>query len=296
MKRDKILITGAGGFLGWALCRQAMPMYTVFGTYLSNPVGIKGVHSIQCDLTRYPEVKTLISEVRPQIVVHAAAVGDPNYCQLHPAETSRINVQSALDLATLCADGHVCFGFTSTDLIFDGQQPPYTEEDAVNPVSVYGEQKAEAEIKILIANPDALVCRMPLMVGFSGSMKIGFARQMVMSILNGDPLNLFIDEYRTPVDIDCAAKGILKFTPGLSGVIHLGGRITVSRYDIGRIIASHAGVEGANINAVHQRDVPMPAPRPRDVSLDSSRAFEMGYDPMGIRSVLKRIIKVFQTS
>jgi dTDP-4-dehydrorhamnose reductase len=100
---------------------------------------------------------------------------------------------------------------------------------------------------------------------------------------------LFIDEFRTPVSGEAAAEGMLIALERLPGMIHLGGPERISRYGFGRLLAEVLHVPGAKLNPCRQKDIPMSAPRPPDVSLDSSKANYMGFRPYSLRRELERL-------
>jgi dTDP-4-dehydrorhamnose reductase len=102
-------------------------------------------------------------------------------------------------------------------------------------------------------------------------------------------LLLFTDEHRTPVCGRTAAKGLLLALEGVHGIIHLGGRERVSRYEFGVMLARTFGLDESLLRRARQGDIPMLAARPPDVSLDSSRAYGLGYDPPGILEALRRM-------
>ena len=125
--------------------------------------------------------------------------------------------------------------FTSTDLVFDGLNPPYKETDPVSPVNLYGEQKVMAERGILVRYPVAAICRMPLMFGVATPPATSFMQPFMQTLREGKELSLFTDEFRTPVSGKTAAQGLL-LALAISGIIHLGGKERVSRYDFGRLL------------------------------------------------------------
>jgi dTDP-4-dehydrorhamnose reductase len=291
MKKNlrKLLVTGASGFLGWMVCHQARKDWLVYGTYNSHPVGINDATTLHLDLTDYAGLKQCLKEIKPDAVIHTAAASRPDYCQKHPEESHAINVDVPADIAGLCADMDIPFVFTSSDLVFDGRHAPYKEDDPVNPVNLYGEQKALAEREILDRYPEAAVCRMPLMFGDESPAYASFFQTMVDAIKSGGELKLFTDEYRTPVSSRTAAHGLLIALEKVHGLIHLGGRERVSRYDFGVMLADVMGVTDAGLIALRQNDITLPAPRAADVSLDSSKAFALGYNPPALREELKRL-------
>ena len=281
----KLLITGASGFLGWHLCELAKKEWDVYGTYFSHSLEIPGTKLVKVDLTDFAELKGVFQEIQPSAVIHTAALSQPNYCQTHQEESHSINVTASLNIAGLCADYSIPCVFTSTDLVFDGKKGFYKETDSVNPVNIYGEHKVMAEVGMLERYPQAAICRMPLMFGNATPTAISFLQSFIKTFQEGKELKLFTDEFRTPVNGKTAAEGLL-LALEIQGIIHLGGKERISRYDFGRLLVEIFEIPGAKITASQQKDVKMAAPRASDVSLDSSKAFELGYAPLSLREQL----------
>ncbi|MCT7977520.1 SDR family oxidoreductase [Laspinema olomoucense] len=282
----KLLITGSSGFLGWNLCQVAQLGWEVWGTYCSHEITIPGCQLMPVDLRDFHALKSLFDEVRPDAVIHAAAQSQPNVCQTYPQESYKINVTASSHLAGLCGDAEIPCIFTSTDLVFDGFNPPYSETDAVCPVSRYGEQKVQAEIEMRDRNPQTIVCRMPLMFGDGGPAAQSFLQPMLQTLRSGQELALFTDEFRTPVSGKTAAQGLLLALEQDEKLLHLGGKERVSRYGFFEQVIEVLEVNQGQIKPCRQQDVKMSAPRPPDVSLDSSKAFSLGYNPLPLRSEL----------
>ncbi|CEJ47069.1 SDR family oxidoreductase [Umezakia ovalisporum] len=289
---QKILITGASGFLGWHLCQLAQQKWEVYGAYHSHSLDSPGVKTLAVNLTNFSELKHLFNDINPTAVIHTAANSQPNYCQTYPQESHTINVTASCNIAGLCADYSIPCAFTSTDLVFDGLNPPYKETDPVSPVNTYGEQKVMAEIGMLERYPMTAVCRMPLMFGMSTPTAKSFIQPFIQILKEEKELKLFIDEFRTPVSAITAAKGILLALEKINGYIHLGGKERISRYDFGRLLVEVFQLPETGLKSCRQQDVKMAAPRPADVSLDSSKAFALGYEPLAIKSELQRINKI----
>ncbi|RJQ14174.1 MAG: NAD(P)-dependent oxidoreductase [Nitrospiraceae bacterium] len=286
----KLLVTGASGFLGWNICNLAGKEWDVCGTVFSHPVEIAGANILKVDLTDYGEMKKVFNEIRPDAVIHTAAAADPNYCQSNRAETRRTNVDASVNIAGLCSDAGTPFVFTSTDLVFDGLNAPYREDDPVSPINIYGEQKVTAEREILKRYPDAAVCRMALMFGLSGPSSESFIQPMLRAMREGRELRLFVDEIRTPISAATAVWGLLIALQKAKGLLHLGGSERISRYDFGRLMANVFGVPDAKLVQCRQKDMTMAAPRAPDVSFDNSKASALGFSPLPLRDELTAII------
>jgi len=285
----KLLITGASGFLGWHLCQLAKQEWEVYGTYLSHPLEIPGIKMLKVNLTNFQELQRIFSDIKPAAVIHTAAHSQPNFCQTHPEESHAINVTASCNIAGLCADNSISCAFTSTDLVFDGLNAPYRDTDSVCPVNLYGEQKAIAEAGMLERYPMTAVCRMPLMFGAATPTAKSFIQPFIQTLKAEQELSLFIDEFRTPVSGTTAAKGLLLALEKVNGIIHLGGKERISRYDFGQLLVEVFQLPVTGLKACRQQDVKMAAPRPVDVSLDSSKAFALGYQPLSLRKELEEL-------
>ena len=286
---QKLLVTGASGFLGWNLCQVARAEWEVHGIYDRHPISIPGVHLHQIDLTKIELVTAEIEQIAPDAIIHLAAASSPNFCQTHPTQSYQINVATTQLLAKTCAEIAIPFVFTSTDLVFDGTQPPYLETDPVSPLNIYGEQKVAAERAILAAYPRATICRMPLMFGNAPPTATSFIQPWIESLQSDRSLQLFVDEFRTPVSAITAAHGLLLALQLAPGIIHLGGNERISRYEFGRLFAEVFNFDLALLSPIEQRDLPMSAPRAADVSLDIRKAIEFGYKVPSLRSQLAAI-------
>jgi dTDP-4-dehydrorhamnose reductase len=236
-------------------------------------------------------LRQLYLDVAPSGVLHCAAAAQPDFCQAHAAESRLINVDAPLAIADLCSATRIPYVFVSTDLVFDGTRAPYREEDPVSPISVYAEQKVAAERAVHARYPEATIVRLPPMLGDPGPAATSFIHPWIAALRAGRALSLFADEFRTPVGVRTAAEGLLMALGVRGGILHLGGRERVSRYALGVMLADMLGADAALITPGRQYDRTVGAPRPPDVSLDSSRAYSLGYDPPALREELRGVLR-----
>jgi dTDP-4-dehydrorhamnose reductase len=294
--RPKLLITGASGFLGRPLCALAAEKWSVTGAYHRHFADIPGVVPIGVDLTDTARLRALVAEVNPVAVIHAAAVAQPLACEQHPQSSEVLNVRVPERLAALCAQRGIPFVFVSSDLVFDGNQAPYDESRPASPVCVYGRQKARAETAVIANHDEALVCRLPLMFGAAGHPHRNFTWQMLTALHQDRSVKLFTDEFRTPVDHVSAARGLLGVLGRARGVLHLGGRTRLSRYDFGILLAAKMGAAQSLLEPVTIDAMPAAMARSPDCSLDSRRAYALGYDPMPLDQAVRVVVSQFLKS
>ncbi len=282
----KLLLTGASGFLGRYTLLHQQENWDITGIYHKTPVpqNFKGEHhsiNLEDISASSPNVQIdkLFHEVRPDAVIHTAAISKAGICEQEPQQSYQINVEASRHLAQLCAKISIPFLFTSTNLIFDGQHAPYTEDAKPCPLSKYGEQKVLAEQAILKVYPNATICRMPLMYGLLENTS-NFFPSWLKSMKDGLRLNAFTDEFRTPVYAADAARGLfLLLNKEKTGIWNLGGQQSLSRYNFALKMAEIFGLSTQHIHPLTQNQLKMSAPRPPDVSMDSTKAFALGYQP-----------------
>ena len=311
----KLLITGATGLLGSHILRAAKERWHPVATYHRTTrrqaqYFFGEIDHGRIDLGDYSETKAMIADVQPAAVIHTAAITDLDYCEQYPHDSLRINLHAATNLAALCGDMDIPFVSTSTDLVFDGANAPYAEDDPPAPINVHAEHKAFAEEGILAAYADAVVARLPLMIGYGSLGRETFFHKLVAAFRSGQEVTLFGDAVRTPVSAAVAADGLLQIAGSgfeddvniaeidrVIGRLHLGGRDQISLFELGLLTLNILGLSEQLAVPVSvldsyagQLERPFLAARSANVALDSSRAYELGYDPPPLRSQLEELL------
>jgi len=277
----KLLITGISGFLGWHIATHLQNDYQLLGIYNKTKPELKNIQLEQLDLTDNQLVMEFLKKHQPDAILHLAANSNPNDCEQNPL-SQIINVEVPEHLAKYAAAQNIPFLFTSTDLVFDGKNAPYTTTDSPNPIMIYGKQKLTAEQKILKIYPKAIIARMPLMYGLPKN-GLGFMNAWLRNLRAGKNIYCFTDEYRTATFGGDATQGIFALLKNkASGIFHLGGPEVMSRFEFATQMAEHFGLDKNLIIPSLQIDVNMAAKRPADVSLDSenyNNTFTFDFSP-----------------
>lgn len=156
----KLLITGSSGFLGSRLALYYKDKYEL----------LLPTHS-QLNVSREEAVMAYMEQFQPDIVLHCAALSNTWYCEQHPDESHRVNVQGTVKIAKACKHIGAKLVFMSSDQVYNGTSVsgPLKEQDVFQPVNVYGRHKLEAEQRALRNNPMSVALRLTWMYDVPGS-------------------------------------------------------------------------------------------------------------------------------
>lgn len=272
MTRQRILITGASGLLGSNLAWQWRRNFDVIGLHRDHSVGMPGVETISCDLRNQALFADVCRRLRPDVVVHCAALTDLNRCEIDPTAAMENNV---------VVTRHVVEGLplrtrliaVSTDSVFDGTQGHYRETDQPQPVNVYASTKRQAETEALQA---ANVCVVRTnMYGWSLGIKQTLAEWFVDQLERGESPPGFTDVFFSPLYVEQLADLLGRLLVcTCQGILHLGSSDRVSKHEFGVLLAQAFGFPVDRIRPVQGGSLMQPR-RPADTSLDTRLAAEV---------------------
>ena len=270
-----VFLTGVSGFLGWHLAQELKKKHKIIGTYFSHPVETGGAKIIPLDLRDATAVSRTIQKYRPEVILHTAALTDVRFCQLNPRIAWETNTGATRILAEEARQKSLRLIYISTDRVFDGKKGEYTEEDSSSPLDRYAKTKFMGEEAVRKTVSDHLTIRLPLMFGPPSPAHASFVGWMLEAFRTNRPLELFTDQFRTPLYSEdaCAAVEILLSQPQIKGLFHLGGRDRVSRDEFGRNMAAIFGLDPSLIRPLPMAAKPHQPPSPPDVSLNSEKLF-----------------------
>jgi dTDP-4-dehydrorhamnose reductase len=284
----RVLVTGASGLLGSRLVALLAHEFEVVAArrHTSPPPGVRPVG---LDLADPGGADRALEAARPQAVVHAAAVADADTCEREPERAQAVNVGGTAVLAEACARYGIRLVVVSTDQVFDGNRGRLSELDPARPLMLYGRTKLAAEEEALRRCAGSAVVRVALLCGLGGGPRGTASEALAWALERRERPRLYTDQFRTPVDAEAVATALRSLLRGTGeGRYHLGGPERVSRHELGLRVASVLGLDPAGIEAVTQATFSVGAPRPADVSLDSSRARrELGFAPRPLDAMIR---------
>ncbi|MCF8232883.1 MAG: NAD(P)-dependent oxidoreductase [Bacteroidales bacterium] len=290
MGKKKIIVTGASGFLGFNFITHVVDKYTVVGVYHSHKVELPRATSQPLQIINTRDVDNMVDNIRPDIIFHLASVSNPNQCEKNPGASYGTNVRGTKNIVAAAKSIGAKVVFTSSDLVFDGNEAPYSEEDTPHPVNRYGEQKAEAEQAVL-EYQHGVVIRLPLMFGPKSPHSGSFLQPTVNFLRANSPVTLFEDEYRTPISSRKAIEGLLLAAGSDTSLIHFSCGEKISRYELGLRICDYLNLDKSLLVKSKQDEVEFPANRPRDTSLDIRKAQSLGFNPGSLDEEIKWVLE-----
>ena len=279
VSNGKVLIVGASGFLGRALCD--VPFKGLFRTAAARDPRppFLGSDCLRMDVTDAESVVRAVSQVRPDWIINAAAEAGVDRCERSPDLAHRVNVCGTRNLIRACEDAGVGLVTVSTNYVFDGLSGPYAETDSVNPVNVYGRTKLESEEVVLASSCQGVVVRTAVLYGYRAGCRPNFVTWALESLLRGETVRIVTDEWANPTFVDELAVFLLGLCRGkFRGVIHFAGPEIMTRFEMVERICRCFDLDTDLVVPVTSRELGLTAPRPPGAGLKLDLAREL-FDP-----------------
>ena len=290
----RLLVTGCGGFVAGSVVHEAPEKWDVHAVSRGKPlVQRKGLAWHTFDPLDAARLRDLFHAVKPDAVIHAAALADIDYCEAHKEEAWRVNAGLTEDLANLCRDAGARMLFLSTDTVFDGEKGGYVEEDPPRPLNYYAETKVAAERTVAALDVNWVVARVSLVMGLpmlgAGN---SFLSRMIPVLNEGKELGVPENEIRSPIDVVTLARALLELVGNeYAGYLHLAGNDVLNRFEMVQRIAKILGYAQRLIVPRNPGNIPGRAPRPLDASLCNAKARALLHTPMlGLEAGLELVL------
>lgn len=231
------MITGSTGFLGSRLADYYKDQYEL----------LLPTHEA-LNVSREEAVKAYIEEHQPDFVIHCAALSNTWYCQQHPEESHRVNVQGTVKLAKACKSTGAKLIFMSSDQVYNGTPllGPLKEHEVLQPVNVYGQHKLEAEQRALRNYPNAVGLRLTWMYDVpNSSMKLNsnIMVNLQKAYNEGTTLKAATHEFRGVTNVWEVVKFMQQALNLPGGIYNFGSGNTLNSYLLHLEFAKKMGLE-----------------------------------------------------
>jgi dTDP-4-dehydrorhamnose reductase len=259
-----VLVVGASGLVGSEVMRAAGP-----GVAHGVARRVGGLATEPMDLLDPSAIERVVDRVQPETVVIASAWPWVDGCEQDPARSERENVQTVKNLVQVLG-GRARIVFFSTEHVFDGLAPAYSEDAPTHPLSVYARHKRDVEV-LLLARGHSLVARTSYVFGWEKQRK-NFMYRVIDASEQRTPLKVPTAQAGMPTWARWLAASALELSAGgHEGIVHLTGPDVLTKGEWARMLAEGLSLPNVEIVEVPWQESGQIAPRPERVRLTSTK-------------------------
>ncbi|OZI10029.1 NAD(P)-dependent oxidoreductase [Siphonobacter sp. BAB-5385] len=286
MTPKKILITGTNGLLGQkliTLLHQNPDIQLIATARGANRLPFTdGYEYHEMDITDPAQVAIVMETVRPDVVIHAAAMTNVDQCEFEKELCWKMNVLAVEYLVEACQKHDTFLCHVSTDFIFDGVNGPYPEEAQPSPLSFYGWSKYAAEEVVKRSNIRWAIARTVLVYGIAADMsRSNIILWVKKSLEEGKTIKVVTDQFRSPTLAEDLAMGCwLIAQQEALGIFNISGKEVMTPYEMAMATAAYFNLDKSLITEADSSTFTQPAKRPPRTGfiLDKARNV-LGYEP-----------------
>ena len=271
----KILVTGVSGLLGQKMAQLALEKrHEVYSIYKEHVVTLGT--PIKLDLTDHEKLLKVISERKPDAVIHTAAYTDVDGCEINRDLAWKVNAEATKHVAMASASINSHLTYVSTDYVFDGEKGFYSEEDSPNPISYYGYTKLKGEEFVKEYAGEWCIARASVIYGWGPAYKQNFATWLINNLNQRKELKVLRDQYVSPTLNTNLAQMLLEIAERkITGTLHTAGAARVSRHEFALKLAEVFSLNMDLVKPAKMNEMPWKAKRPGDSSLNVSKALAL---------------------
>lgn len=291
-----ILTTGGNGLLGQKLTEKILAEGRVKLVATSKGINrypVKaGYEYAEMDILNPQQVKDVIDKYQPDAIIHTAAMTNVDTAEANKELCHQLNVDAVQTLLSLCEERNIQLIHLSTDFVFDGADGPYREQDAVNPVSYYGESKVLSEEVLKSSNANWAILRTILVYGITNDMsRSNIVLWAKGALEKGLPINVVNDQWRMPtLAEDLAEACLLAVEKNAKGIYHVSGKDYMSIADLVRKVADYWELDQSIISEISSVSLNQVAKRPIKTGFVLDKTIkDLDYKPHSFEEGLKMV-------
>lgn len=260
----QVAVTGSTGLLGHGLVAVFRSRHTIFPLIRA-----------EADITKADEMRAVLANLRPDVVVHAAAIPDLDLCEADSATAFLVNVEGTRHVVEAAREVNAAVAYISTDAVFDGKrQKPYAEFDPTHPPTVYGRTKLLGE-QIVRGLPNHWIFRVSVLFGPG---KTNFVEKVLRKIAAGEECVVAADQVGSATYTLDAARKIMEVVEARRyGVFHLSNVGGCSRLELAQRAATLAGLDPNKVIGKPSNQMDRPAQRLKYAVMEMQALKQAGF-------------------
>jgi dTDP-4-dehydrorhamnose reductase len=288
--QPKILITGGSGLLALNCACALRDTHQIILGLHHRQVSLDGTFAVSINLDSLDDLMGQIEIIQPQYIIHTAGLASVEKCESNPLLARELNIILSINVAKVCAMLKIPFAHISTDHLFSGNEAFAVENLPVSPINTYASTKAEAELRVLEENPEALIIRTNF-YGWGTSYRQSFSDFVIRTLRARKKVELFEDVFYSPILVEPLARATHELMSLKSkGIFNIVGSQRLSKFDFGLKLAKEFDLDVGLIKATQIARQPLMVKRPLDMSLCNKKAISfLGRDFGTISDHLSRL-------
>jgi len=266
----KVLVTGSAGLVGQQVVKDLSNTHQVFSCY--NKLKPEYGDSVKMDLKNCEMISSILTEKKPDIVIHLGAMTGVDLCEKEKTSASEINTKATEIIAKECSKLNSFLVYVSTDYVFDGNLGMYKEDDVINPLGFYGKSKLEGEKVVQNFSTNWCIARTSTPFGLHPTKK-SFPMWVIENLQKQKQIDVLIDQFTSPTYIPNLSRMLIEISERhITGIIHTAGASKISRYQMACMVSDKLNLDSTLLKQISINKMKWVAQRPKDSSLDVSRA------------------------
>lgn len=276
----KVFVTGVKGQLG----------FDVVNELEKRDIEAIGVDIDEMDITDAVQVKKVITEAKPDAVIHCAAYTAVDAAEDHIEICRKVNAEGTKNIAEVCKKLDIKMMYISTDYVFNGQGTrPWEPDDEREPLNVYGQTKYEGELAVEEYVKKFFTVRIAWVFGVNGK---NFIKTMLNLGKTHDKLTVVNDQTGSPTyTYDLARLLVDMIQTEKYGRYHATNEGLCTWYEFACEIFQQAGMK-VEVAPVTSDEYPAKAKRPENSRMNKEKLQENGFEPLPAwQDALSRYLK-----
>ena len=290
---SRVLVLGSNGLLGQAMQHKFSQVHQVTASSVEehNFLPKLTLPYIRADLTSRADVRHLIAETAPEIIVNTAAYTNVDGCEDEREKCWAVNVLAMENILEASYEKKPIIVHISTDYVFDGEQGHYRETDEPNPRGNYARSKMAAENILNGADFEYIIARTQILYGTGNGVRPNFVTWLIGSLRKDKPVRIVTDQIGSPTYAPDVAEAVSRLLEKeIYGLFHVSSPDTLSRYDFALQVAEVFELDASLIHEITTDMLQQKSPRPVNSSFILDKLYNnINWQPRSTEEALRHM-------